>query len=444
MSLRLKLVLALVALAAAATATIGLFSYRTTADQLRGEVDRSLVDATTRLGDRPGDRDRYSGRPPDDRGGFRGAGDVVVQLIAPDGSAFSYLGTGLPVDAADRAIARADQAVSSYRDAEVGDEPYRILTSGLGGGQGAIQAGRSLAETERVLSALRTRILAAALFVVVVAALLGALIARQVTRRLVRLTGAAEQVTATGSLDVEVPVSGTDETGRLGSAFNEMLAALARSKDDQQRLVQDAGHELRTPLTSLRTNVYTLRRADELGPLQRDRVLDDLEGETEELTRLINEVVELATERRGDEPEVQVQLRPLVERVAARAAQRSGRAVTVTADDGAVMGRPLALERAVGNLVENALKFDDSGGPVELTSTTGRIEVADRGPGFSDADLPHVFDRFYRATSARSRPGSGLGLAIVSDVVQNHGGTVFALNRPGGGAVVGFQLPVAD
>ena len=187
--------------------------------------------------------------------------------------------------------------------------------------------------------------------------------------------------------------------------------------------------------------MYTLRRADELGPEQRAQVLDDLQGETEELTRLINEVVELATDRRGDEPEVQVHLRPLVERVAARASQRSGRPVLVSSDDAVVMGRPLALERAVGNLVENALKFDDSGGPVEVTCASGRIEVADRGPGFTDADLPHVFDRFFRATSARSRPGSGLGLAIVHDVVEHHGGSVYAGNRPGGGAVVGFQLP---
>lgn len=443
MSLRLKLVLALVALSAAATAAIGLFSYRTTATQLKDQVDRSLADSVRRLSARPGDRDGFPGGPAEERGGFRGAGDVVVQLVGPDGTTMGYSDLGLPVDATDRAIAAADKSLSAYRDGEVGEEPFRILTVGYGGGRGAVQAARSLEETEQVLATLRTRILVAALVVMAVAALLGWVIARQVTRRLVRLTGAAEQVTATGSLEVQVPVSGTDETGRLGTAFNDMLATLARSKDDQQRLVQDAGHELRTPLTSLRTNVYALRRSDELTAEQRSRVLGDLEGETEELTRLINEVVELATDRRGDEPEVPVALGPLVGRVAARAAQRSGREVPVQTDDTVISGRPLALERAVGNLVENALKFDESGGPVEVVCSQGRVEVADRGPGFSDADLPHVFDRFYRATSARSRPGSGLGLAIVADVVEHHGGTVYAGNRPGGGAFVGFQLPAS-
>ena len=133
----------------------------------------------------------------------------------------------------------------------------------------------------------------------------------------------------------------------------------------------------------------------------------------------------------------------LTARVAARAAQRSGREVRVTADDTVVVGRSRALERAVTNLVGNALKFDPNG-TIEVTCTGGVVEVADRGPGIDEVDLPHVFDRFYRATAARSRPGSGLGLAIVADVVTRHGGRVWAANRDGGGAVVGFSLPGRD
>jgi two-component system sensor histidine kinase MprB len=334
--------------------------------------------------------------------------------------------------------------VQAYRNDDVDDEPYRILTVAESRGLGAVQAGRSLAETERVLDALRTRIVVAALVVVAVAAVLGALIARQVTRRLVRLTAAAEEVSATGRLDVDVPVSGGDETGRLGGAFNEMLHALARSKEDQKRLVQDAGHELRTPLTSLRTNVFSLRRADRLSPEERTRLLDDVEGETEELTRLVNEVVELATDRYTEEDPTDLPLGPLLERVAARSAQRSGRTVEVHADDSVVRARPAGIERAVGNLVENALKFDDSGGTITVTCVAGRVDVQDRGPGIAAEDLPHLFDRFYRSTAARSRPGSGLGLAIVRDVVERDGGTVQAGNRPDGGAFVGFHLPVVS
>ena len=442
MSLRLKLVLALVALSTAATAAIGLFTYRTTAHQLEEQVDRSLLDATNGLAQRP-ERlpPRIQGDDPDDRRGFRSETDVVVQLLGPDGEPVASDGGSLPVEDIDVTVAGSERALDVRRDVTVDDDRYRMLTTGYGNGLGAVQTARSLEEVERVLAGLRSSILMAALVVTLVAASLGWLIARQVTRRLVRLTAAAEQVTATRQLDVEVPVSGTDETGRLGSAFNEMLTALARSKQDQQRLVQDAGHELRTPLTSLRTNVYALRRSDQLSPEQQDQVLDDLEGETAELTRLIDEVVELATDRRGDEAEEQIRLGALVERVAGRSAHRSGREVLVGADGTVVLGRPLALERAVGNLVENALKFDQDG-PIAVACSQGRVEVADRGPGFDDEDLPRVFDRFYRSTAARSRPGSGLGLAIVADIVGQHGGEVYARNREGGGAVVGFTIPV--
>lgn len=442
MSLRLKLVLALVALSAVATAAIGVFSYRTTASQLTSAVDQSLLAATRDTASRVAERDRDDTRPrpaaPDQ---LKGAGDVDRQFITAGGDTVPADDLTLPVDDEDRALANAQRVETRFRDVTIDGEPYRMSTTAAGDGRGALQAARSLAESQDVLATLRSRILVASLVVMAVAAMLGWIIARQVTRRLVRLTAAAEQVTATGNLGVEVPVSGTDETGRLGGAFNEMLHAIARSKEDQQRLVQDAGHELRTPLTSLRTNLFALRRSDELTATQRAEVLGDLEGETEELTRLINEVVELATDRRGDEPETELALAPLIERVAARAAQRAGREVVVHADDSVVMGRELALARVIGNLIENASKFDESGGPIEVDCTAGRIQVADRGPGFVDEDLPRVFDRFYRATAARSRPGSGLGLSIVSDLVEQHGGTVFAGNREGGGAVVGIQLP---
>jgi len=128
--------------------------------------------------------------------------------------------------------------------------------------------------------------------------------------------------------------------------------------------------------------------------------------------------------------------------VAARTHRRTGKVVTVDADGSTVTARPLALERAITNLVDNAAKFaSDSAEPIEVNVRAGRVEVLDRGPGLTPDDAPHVFDRFYRALDARSRPGSGLGLAIVRDIVETHRGTVFAGNRPGGGASIGFQLP---
>jgi two-component system, OmpR family, sensor histidine kinase MprB len=263
-----------------------------------------------------------------------------------------------------------------------------------------------------------------------------------VTRRLTTLTTTAEEVAQTGRLDIEVPVQGSDEAGRLGIAFNEMLTALARSKEDQQRLVQDAGHELRTPLTSLRTNMSVLRR-HALEPDTRSQVLDDLESETRELTDLVNELVELATDRSRDEPTEDVSLAELAERVALRAQRRTNRIVTVAADDTVVVGRRQGLERAISNLVDNALKFDAHGtAPVEIVVRNGEVTVYDRGPGIKPDDLPHLFDRFFRSVDARSEPGSGLGLSIVREVAQRHGGTVFARPREGGGAAIGFTVPV--
>jgi two-component system sensor histidine kinase MprB len=272
--------------------------------------------------------------------------------------------------------------------------------------------------------------------------LLGWLIALQVTRRLERLTEAAGEVASTGRLDVDVPVDGSDETGQLGRAFSGMLDALQRSKQEQQQLVQDAGHELRTPLTSLRTNVSVLRRRfDHLTPDARDQLLGDLDSETRELTDLVNELVELATDRRDDELVQPVRLADVAERAAARARRRFSREVAVEADETVIDGRPNALERALQNLVDNACKFAPDGA-VEVRIAGGTVTVRDHGPGLVPADVPHLFDRFFRSVQMRSKPGSGLGLAIVKSIVEGHGGTVFARNADGGGAILGFTLPV--
>ena len=215
---------------------------------------------------------------------------------------------------------------STPRDVTIDGEAYRMLTVPVEG-VGAVQIARSARETERALDVIRTRTWLSVALVIAAAAIAGWLIGRQVTRRLVRLTQAADDVASTGRLDVEVPVSGSDETGRLGLAFNGMLGALARSRDQQHQLVQDAGHELRTPLTSLRTNVAVLRRLESLAPEARQQLVDDLDSETKELTALVNELVELATDRRDDEPAQECDLTVLTEQAAARVRRRTGREV---------------------------------------------------------------------------------------------------------------------
>jgi two-component system, OmpR family, sensor histidine kinase MprB len=454
MSLRLKIVLALVLLATCATAAVGVSSYVSTRQELNAVVDRSLVDAAAN----PAQLLRFFGRGPGpgpgsgdfDPDGARGAprvfDAVIAQIIAADGTIVVSPRSGeLPVDDDDRAVASgAFTGVSEPRNVTVDGEASRMLTIPIDRG-GAMQIARSARETERALAVIRTRTLLSVGLVVVVAGILGWLIGRQVTRRLVRLTRAADDVAATGRLDVKVPVSGSDETGRLGSAFNGMLGALARSRDQQQQLVQDAGHELRTPLTSLRTNVAVLRRFENLEPDARRQLVADLDSETKELASLVDELVELATDRRDDEPAQECELGLLCEQAAARVRRRTGREIPVAADASLVSCRPAAIDRAVLNLIDNAAKFSalesDAASAIEVEVNEGRVAVSDRGPGIPAGDLPHIFDRFYRSVASRSQPGSGLGLAIVRDIVESHGGTVFAEPRDGGGSTVGFTLP---
>ncbi|WP_370147429.1 ATP-binding protein [Streptacidiphilus sp. EB129] len=376
------------------------------------------------------------------------SGDIGIQVLGPDGSVVEVgKPDPLPVDAKDMALAR-ERAAGQVHDVteDTGGDRYRVVTVSLGGVRGAVQLSERLSATDDLLDTLLERTALLATAVVLAAGAAGWWLAGRITRRLVRLTGAAEQVASTGQLDVDVPRSGADEIGRLGRAFDDMLGRLARSKDDQRRLVQDAGHELRTPLTSLRTNIAALPRLDRLPPESRVSLMEDLATETRELSVLVNELVELAADRRETEAPTEVEMDALAERVADLARRRTGREITVVVRS-AVPGRPLlvtgragALQRAMTNLVENAAKFAPEPTPIVLRVEPGRIAVLDHGPGIDDADLGRVFDRFYRATAARSLPGSGLGLAIVREVAESHGGTVFARNRPQGGAEIGFTL----
>ncbi len=454
MSLRLRIVVSLAALAAAATSAACGVAYLSTRSSLFDEIDSSLDDVQqviSRAGDRPtfrpGDLSPGGVALPTYREIERQTRGLVyaTQLLDNTGtvvtrSAIDDGARTLPVDDTDRRIAA--QGGTARRDVSTGGQDLRILTTSLRGG-GAVQIARDLDETNNVLASLRARYIALALAVSAAAAALGFWIAGRVTRPLVQLTGAVESVTRTGNFDHAVGGEGKDETGRLAAAFNKMLGALARSREQQQQLVQDAGHELRTPLTSLRTNVSLLRRHDRLSPDQMARTVDDISSELVELSTLVNEIVELATDRRDDEPVQAVELRTIVDRCAERLQRRKGRTVVAVCDGTVVNGRVGALERAIGNLIDNAAKFDTGDAPIEVDVRNGRVTVRDHGPGIAPDDLGHVFERFYRSAAARSTPGSGLGLAIVRDIVTGHGGTVTAANAPDGGALFTITLPTA-
>lgn len=376
-----------------------------------------------------------------------------VQVVWPDGSRTFLVRDPhdirlLPLAQQDLEIAaRAEAGVSAQREQRVGGQDYRVAAVSLGGGQGAVQVVQRLSPVEGLLSRLAQQMVWVGLFVLLAAGGAGWLVGHRLTGRLVQLTEAAEYVSSTGRLDPVTPdreAAGRDEVGRLGQAFNAMLARLVRSKEEQRRLVQNAAHELRTPLTSLRTNASVMRRIDRLPPDAQERLIDDVQGETRELTDLVNELVALATGEHEDEPVRMVVLGETAERVAARTRRRTGRDIVVDADDSAVWGRPNALERAMANPVENAAKFDPQGrDPIEIVVRRGLVEVRDRGPGIDPGELGHVFERFFRASVARGLPGSGLGLSMVRDIAEAHGGRVFARNREGGGVVIGFQIPEA-
>ncbi|MEY9962990.1 two-component system sensor histidine kinase MprB [Streptacidiphilus sp. MAP12-16] len=376
------------------------------------------------------------------------SGDIGIQVLGPAGNVVEQGAPDpLPVDATDRRLATGKKAGQIHDVTEdTGGDRYRVVTVSLGGGRGAVQLSERLSATDDLLDILLERTALLATTVVLAAGAAGWWLAGRITRRLVSLTGAAEHVASTGTLDVDVPRRGSDEIGRLGRAFDDMLGRLARSKDDQRRLVQDAGHELRTPLTSLRTNIAALPHLDRLPPESKAALLDDLATETRELSVLVNELVELAADRREAEEPTEFDLDVLAERVADLARRRTGREIVVEAVPVPLTGRAGALQRALTNLVENAAKFTSEPSEILLRVQPGRVAVLDRGPGIDEADLDRVFDRFYRATAARSLPGSGLGLAIVREVAESHGGTVFARNRPDsrGGAEIGFTFPVSS
>ncbi|MFE1884271.1 sensor histidine kinase [Streptomyces diastatochromogenes] len=451
-SLRTTFAVSFAAVTAAVTILVGILSYGSAARLVR--VDQQSV--FTQVVQDVQDEVRQHEMVPEDFSSSRPGHDLVrpartdVQVLGAMGQIIDHGSPVLPVTVRDKAVATAQGAgrVVQHKDVRVGEDLFRIATVSLGDGKGAVQVAQEFSDTEDLLRALQQRTLILMAAVVVAAGLFGWWLARRITRRLVILTSAAEDVARTRQLGIEVPVAGLDEVGRLGRAFDRMLGRLAQSEEDQRRLVQDAGHELRTPLTSLRTNISLLRRIDELPPATREELVADLTQEARELTDLVNELVDLAAGQSDTEPPQRVDLADIAEDVMGLAKRRTGREIVLrTSGDTRTDGRPGMLQRALSNLVENAAKFDRGGKePIEINIMgpsrpgTVRVEVLDRGPGIAEGDLIRIFDRFYRAADARSLPGSGLGLSIVREVAMAHGGAPFAFRREGGGAVIGFTV----
>lgn len=459
--LRSRLALLTAAAVAVAVAVCAAACWFLARGQLRGELDNTLhhtniprdyaavVLANCRSSTPSTNRQVLPGSP---------SGQVVLangdRCVGPNSQPVKVQGQDTQVAAGNR-----DEAV--HDGVSDSGQAVRVLTRHEGPPGTAVSISRPLSEIDAALNRLALLLGAVAGVGVLGAASAGLWIARAGLKPVDRLTGAVEHVARTEDLAVRIPVEGKDEIARLSQSFNAMTAALASSRDRQQQLIADAGHELRTPLTSLRTNIELLVRSEETGrPLPADdqrELLASVKAQAAELAALIGDLQELSRPDAvaGGGPAEIVALHEIVERAVERARLR-GPALTIATsyEPWYVRGDPAALERAVVNLIDNAVKFSggygvpaegaaDESGTIDVRLVRGELTVRDRGPGIPEDELPHVFERFWRSSSARSLPGSGLGLSIVARAVRQAGGEVALRRAEGGGTMAVVRLPGA-
>jgi two-component system sensor histidine kinase MprB len=465
MTLRVRIVALVTVVVAVVVLAVGVIVHRSTESSLVGEIDDDLIERAEALRpDRPVGRpiseedlqrlQQFEGFGPESGGRLRGGRtdpfgltvgfDALARVLDESGEIRFVLDGEFDatVDSGLLERARSSPVISSGTSA---DGDVRVVTTALPN-LGFVQFARSLAEVDAVLGSLRVRTLVVGLAAIAGAGVLAWFLAGRTVRPIRELTDATEYVAETGDLDRGVAAASTgDEVGRLSASFTSMLDALSASRRQQHQLVMDASHELRTPLTSLRTNVDVLRRGHDLSGADRDAVVADLDAELGELSDLVAELVDLAIDVRGDEELAPLTLTELAEPIVARARRRSDRVIEIETGRSVVIeARPEAMARAIRNLVDNAAKFSPAGTSIRIEIRGGRLTVHDHGPGVPEGERERIFDRFHRVESSRTLPGSGLGLAIVREVVDAHGGEVFAGPSPDGGAAIGFAIPTVD
>jgi two-component system, OmpR family, sensor histidine kinase MprB len=442
-SLRSRVTLLAAFCVAGAVALVSLGAYWTVRENLYTQLDDTLWQKAQSTVQNGWILQTSSGPLP---AGLLGLSGVEVALIDDQGTVLIGTTESLPpIGSAELTVARTDTPnirTDVKTNTRVVAVPYRDDT---------LVIAQSWAPTKKQLSDLSLVLLLIGGAGVLVAAAAGTAVARTGLRPVQRLTRATERVARTGDLR-PIRVEGDDELARLSHSFNVMLTAVADAQNRQRQLVADAGHELRTPLTSLRTNLELLLSAEkpdtpQLSATDRVEIHDDLRAQLDELTQLIGDLVELAREDAPPLTREHVDVAEIVEQALARARRRAGDVhFEVDLQPWYLLGEPHPLERAVLNLLDNAVKFSPPGGTVRVDLRPAAhgfafLQVADAGPGIEDTDLPHVFDRFYRSDEARTLPGSGLGLAIVKSAVERHGGAVFAGRSADGGALIAMRLP---
>jgi two-component system sensor histidine kinase MprB len=445
-SLRARVALLAAVCVGGAVALVSIGAYATVYQSLYQEVDDNLAARADTLVNDPTVVGSRGARIP----GFYGQiADIRFDIINADGESVLDAPIARPPVGPEERLVAIGRSNESFRTDESSNLRVLAVRYRLPGT--ALVIAQPLQSTKDTLAGLALVLVLIGGGGIVLAALAGTAVARGSLRPVLRLTRATERVARTGDLR-PIPVTGDDELARLTQSFNTMLGAVAEAQEHQRRLVADAGHELRTPLTSLRTNLELLLAAEapdapSLSEQDKAEIHRDLRAQLDELTQLIGDLVELAREDAAQTTWEPVEFGEVVEQALDRARRRAGDVhFDVQMLPWRLIGDGAALERAVLNLLDNAIKFSPPGGTVRVRlGPTGDgfavLEVADQGPGISNEDLPHVFDRFYRSQEARTLPGSGLGLAIVKQAAIRHGGQVLAGHAPGGGALFTMWLP---
>ncbi|HEY8731491.1 MAG TPA: HAMP domain-containing sensor histidine kinase [Candidatus Limnocylindria bacterium] len=443
MSFRLRVTLLAAGAVAVAVVGAAVLMYFVVQTQLVSQFNTTLVEAANAVRSPSGDRSPEGRFPGGPQGTLSGRSDVAAQIVNSNTGTVSR-SDAQPVVALvtpnSIAVASGSAAAYFFETTLEGSHLRVWVTPGAQRGT-AIEVWGPLDPIEGALAATRVRLGLVALAGVLLAAALGTLVARAALAPVQHLTSVVEEVARTRDLSRRVAASGTDELSRLAASFNEMLGALEVSLRQQRQLVADASHELRTPLTSLRTNLELLARGHPTDESERHTVLTDLVAQMERMSTLVADLIDLARDEEASLPVEDVRLDEVVADALAGVRGRYPNVLfTISSRPASIRGVRSRVSRAVTNLLDNAGKWSPAGGIVEVSVTDGEISVRDHGPGVAPEDAPHVFDRFWRASSARHLPGSGLGLSIVKDIAEKHGGSVILEQAPGGGARFRLRL----
>jgi two-component system OmpR family sensor kinase len=383
---------------------------------------------------------------------------IYVQIMTLDGTAVSRSDnlSDQTVTIAQTVMDHVAQGSSTYTNSAVAKVQLRTFVAPLNArGQiiGMIVVAQSLQSVNDTLSRLATLLGFGTIGGLLLAFIVGAFLARRALAPIDQMTQSAHSISGAGDLTRRIQQPKTrDEVGRLAATFNDMLARIEELFRAQQRILADVSHELRSPLTAIRGNLDLLRRGAFENTAERDASLAAIDSESARMQRMVQDLLLLAQADAGVQIQKQpVELDTLLLDVYRQARLKAGGVkLTLGSEDQAqVMGDSDRLKQLFTNLLDNAIKYTPNGGEVTLSLVRDtqwvHVDIADTGAGIPEADLPKIFDRFYRVDKARSRDrgGTGLGLSIVKWIVDAHSGRIEVKSEVGKGTTFTVSLPLA-